>query len=99
MRAEERRIAPALTRVEQRTAGDFAIVVVGASCGGIEAMERLFADLPAHIPAAILCASLRPRGGRSLDRPSAAGESPRLGRTWARARARSAAGGAPRLRR
>jgi chemotaxis response regulator CheB len=36
--------------VEQRTAGDFAIVVVGASYGGIEAMERLFADLPAHIP-------------------------------------------------
>jgi two-component system, chemotaxis family, protein-glutamate methylesterase/glutaminase len=46
----------ALTHVEQRTAGDFAIVVVGASYGGIEAMDRLFTDLPAHIPAAILCA-------------------------------------------
>lgn len=45
----------ALTRVEQRTARDFAIVVVGASYGGIEAMERLFTQLPAHIPAAILC--------------------------------------------
>ena len=45
----------ALTHVEQRTAGDFAIVVVGASYGGIEAMERLFTDVPAHIPAAILC--------------------------------------------
>ena len=45
----------ALTCVEQRTAGDFAIVVVGASYGGLEAMERLFTKLPAHIPAAILC--------------------------------------------
>ena len=45
----------ALTRVEQRTAGGFAIVVVGASYGGVEAMERLFADLPSQIPAAILC--------------------------------------------
>jgi two-component system, chemotaxis family, protein-glutamate methylesterase/glutaminase len=41
--------------VEQRTASNFAIVVVGASYGGVEAMERLFADLPAQIPAAILC--------------------------------------------
>jgi two-component system chemotaxis response regulator CheB len=41
--------------VEQRTASDFAIVVVGASYGGVEAMEKLFADLPAQIPAAILC--------------------------------------------
>jgi len=31
---------------------DFAIVVVGASYGGVEAMEQLFADLPAKIPAA-----------------------------------------------
>jgi two-component system chemotaxis response regulator CheB len=31
-----------------------AIVVVGASYGGVEAMEKLFADLPAHIPAAFL---------------------------------------------
>jgi two-component system chemotaxis response regulator CheB len=39
--------------VEQRTAGDFAVVVVGASYGGVEAMEKLFADLPNQIPAAI----------------------------------------------
>jgi len=31
---------------------DFAIVVVGASYGGVEAMEQLFADLPATTPAA-----------------------------------------------
>jgi two-component system chemotaxis response regulator CheB len=41
--------------VEQRVeARDFAIVVVGASFGGVETMERLFADLPAQIPAAVL---------------------------------------------
>jgi len=40
--------------VEQRTAADFAIVVVGASYGGVEAMEKLFAELPSQIPAAIL---------------------------------------------
>jgi len=45
----------ALTRVEQKTASGLAIVVVGASYGGVEAMEKLFADLPAQIPAAILC--------------------------------------------
>ena len=31
----------------------FAVVVVGASYGGVEAMQKLFADLPATIPAAI----------------------------------------------
>jgi two-component system chemotaxis response regulator CheB len=31
----------------------FAVVVVGASCGGVEAMQRLFSGLPATIPAAI----------------------------------------------
>ena len=44
-----------LSDVEQKTASGFAIVVVGASHGGLEAMEKLFADLPAEIPAAILC--------------------------------------------
>jgi chemotaxis response regulator CheB len=47
--------AARLICVEHRTASDFAIVVVGASYGGVEAMERLFADLPAQVPAAILC--------------------------------------------
>jgi two-component system chemotaxis response regulator CheB len=32
---------------------DFAIVVVGASYGGVEAMQKLFAPLPSTIPAAI----------------------------------------------
>jgi two-component system chemotaxis response regulator CheB len=32
---------------------DFAIVVVGASYGGVEAMQKLFANLPSTIPAAI----------------------------------------------
>jgi len=41
--------------VEQRTVGEFAIVVVGASYGGLEAMERLFTQLPVDVPAAILC--------------------------------------------
>jgi two-component system, chemotaxis family, protein-glutamate methylesterase/glutaminase len=45
----------ALTRVDEKTVKDFALVVVGASYGGIEAMEKLFADLPAQTPAAILC--------------------------------------------
>jgi two-component system chemotaxis response regulator CheB len=40
--------------VEQRTPADFAIVVVGASYGGVEAMEKLFAELPGQIPAAFL---------------------------------------------
>jgi two-component system chemotaxis response regulator CheB len=38
-------------KVEPR---DFAIVVIGASYGGVEAMQKLFANLPATIPAAIL---------------------------------------------
>ena len=37
-------------KVEPR---DFAIVVIGASYGGVEAMQKLFADLPSTIPAAI----------------------------------------------
>jgi two-component system chemotaxis response regulator CheB len=44
----------ALTRVEQKAAGDFAIVVIGASYGGVEAMEKLFTDLPSQIPAAFV---------------------------------------------
>ena len=32
---------------------DFAIVVIGASYGGVEAMQKLFAPLPSTIPAAI----------------------------------------------
>jgi CheB methylesterase len=32
---------------------NFAVVAVGASYGGVEAMQKLFADLPATIPAAI----------------------------------------------
>jgi hypothetical protein len=44
----------ALTRVEQKVElRDFAIVVVGASYGGVEAMQKLFAPLPSTIPAAI----------------------------------------------
>ena len=42
----------ALTRVEQKAAGDFAVVVIGASYGGVEAIEKLFADLPGQIRAA-----------------------------------------------
>jgi two-component system chemotaxis response regulator CheB len=38
-------------KVEPR---DFAIVVIGASYGGVEAMQKLFANLPSTIPAAIL---------------------------------------------
>jgi len=38
--------------VEQKAAGDFAVVVIGASYGGVEAIEKLFADLPGQIPAA-----------------------------------------------
>jgi two-component system, chemotaxis family, protein-glutamate methylesterase/glutaminase len=45
----------ALSHVEQRTASDFAVVVVGASYGGVEAMEKLFGALPSQIPAALLC--------------------------------------------
>jgi two-component system chemotaxis response regulator CheB len=41
--------------VEQKTASGFAIVVVGASYGGVEAMEKLFVDLPSQTQAAILC--------------------------------------------
>jgi two-component system chemotaxis response regulator CheB len=37
-------------KVEPR---DFAIVVIGASYGGVEAMQKLFANLPSTIPAAI----------------------------------------------
>jgi two-component system, chemotaxis family, protein-glutamate methylesterase/glutaminase len=33
---------------------DFAVVVIGASYGGVEAMEQLFAEIPPHVPAAFL---------------------------------------------
>src|SRR5215468_201336 len=37
-----------LSRVEQKTASGFVVVGVGASYGGIEAMEKLFANLPSE---------------------------------------------------
>jgi two-component system, chemotaxis family, protein-glutamate methylesterase/glutaminase len=37
-----------------RELGDFAVVVIGASYGGVEAMEQLFTEIPPHVPAAFL---------------------------------------------
>ena len=44
----------AFTQVEQKVEPRaFAIIVVGASSGGVEAMQKLFAPLPSTIPAAM----------------------------------------------
>lgn len=61
-RGRERGAEPPAPRLPRRSAGDFAVVVIGASTGGPQALGRVLGDLPAGLDAAVVIAQHLPDG-------------------------------------